>query len=224
MKTLWMIGILALAGTEAAEADCGCAAWLLTERVAEGKPYVVIEAACAPDAMPKLALQDPAGKAVPLTALTRHVGTGGHAQYMFSPDRALAPGKHTVTFTDRYETTKHALTVVAAGPSVPALSWTSGAKVLGQKQIEFGCGPSKSVEVLASTAASLAFVELVDDKAKRFTGYVPVDKGTLSIGHHMCGGAFDLVRGKPYTATITLLAPERGTTSVSRTVAFTYAP
>ncbi len=46
----------------------------------------------------------------------------------------------------------------------------------------------------------------------------------MSIGHGMCGGAFALIKGRAYTATVTLLAPARGTSSSSKTVSFTYAP
>jgi hypothetical protein len=53
---------------------------------------------------------------------------------------------------------------------------------------------------------------------------VRVQDGAFVIGHGMCGGAFALTRGRGYTATATLLAPERGTNSTSKTVSFKYTP
>lgn len=220
-----LLGIL-VAGTETAEAKCGCGSWLLTEKVVEGKPYVVVEAACGLGGKPapaKITLADSRGKPIPATVVTTHDGYSSTVQYVFSPDRPLAPGNYQVT-VDGAATSKLELEVVAASPGATPPRWTAAAKVVHQEQIEYGCGPGKAVEILAGTDSTLAFVELTDAGKQRMAGYVKVDKGTLRIGHGMCAGAFPLVRGHGYTAQITLLAPERGTSSSSKTVAFKYAP
>lgn len=219
-----LLGVL-VARTETAEAKCGCGSFLLTEKVVEGKPYVVVESACGlgKPVPAKITLADPSGKPVPATIVTSHAGYSGSMQYVFSPDRALAPGKYQVT-VDAADTSKLELVVVAASPTASPPSWTGAAKVVNQEQMEYGCGPAKTVEVLAGTDSTLAFVELTDAAKQRMAGYVAVDKGTLRIGHNMCSGAFPLVRGRSYTAQITLLAPERGTSSSSKTLAFKYAP
>ena len=205
-----------------AQADCGCAAWLLTTQVAEGKPYIVVEGVCMPTAA-RLVLSDPFGKSVPLSLLTTHTGYNGNVQYVVTPDRAIAPGKHALTIGAPSESSRHELIVAPAVANATPPTWNGAATVLGQTQTEFGCGPAKSVNVQAGADASLAFVELVD-AAKKRTGYVRVDAGKLSIGHHMCSGAFELVKGRAYTATVTLLAPARGTSSTSKTASFTYSP
>ena len=175
------------------------------------------------EALAKSTLADSRGKPIPATVVTTHDGYSSTMQYVFSPDRALAPGKYQVTVDGR-DTSKLELEVVAASSSATPPSWTDTAKVVHQEQIEYGCGPGKTVEVLAGTDSTLAFVELTDAGKQRMAGYVKVDKGTLRIGHGMCSGAFPLVRGGSYIAQITLLAPERGTSSSSKTVAFKYAP
>lgn len=214
------------AGATPAEADCGCGAWLLTDKVVEGKPYIVLEAACVAMSKqaPKLTLTDATGKTIPLAVLTTHEGYSGTSQLVITPDRAIAPGVYQLTHADRFDTSKLALTVEPAIAKATPPAWIGAATVLRQHQVEFGCGPAKTVEVQASTEASLAFVELVDDAKRRLSGYVFVRDGKLGIGHGMCGGAFPLVKGRGYTATITLLAPTRGTSSSSKTVSFTYAP
>ncbi len=217
---------MATLGTTPAEADCGCGAWLLTDQVVEGKPYIVLAAACVgfSKQQPKLALVDAAGKRIPTTTVTTHDGHSNHGQLVFSPDRAIAPGAYQVTYDDRFELSRLKLTVVAAPSKAAPPTWQGTARVLGQKQSEFGCGPAKSVFVEAGPDATLAFVELVDDARRRHTGYVPVQDGKLSIGHGMCGGPFALARGHRYTAQVTLLAPARGTSSSSKSTTFTYSP
>jgi hypothetical protein len=223
MKTLLVAAMFTAMGVESAAADCGCGAWLLAESVAEGTPAIVLATSCAAK-FPNLAIEDAAGKSTKVTLIAKHEGYGG-TQYVFQPERALGPGKHTVKITSRYETTKHVLDVVAATAKASTPSWSSSPSVTAQSQAELGCGPAKSVKVSAGSAASLAYVELIDDGSKRrSTGYVRVQHGELSIGHGMCSGAFSLTKSRDYTATITLLAPERGTTSTSRTVSFTYSP
>jgi hypothetical protein len=224
--TIFFVLAVAVARTTPAEADCGCGAWLLTEQVVEGKPYIVVQGSCLNlSKQPgKLTLVDAAGKSIPVTTLTSHEGYNGGVQFVITPERALAPGAYALSHADRFVTSKLALTVVAAPANAAPPAWSGGAKVLAQRQVEFGCGPAKTVEVQAGADATLAFVELVDDKKHRRSGYVAVHAGKLGIGHDMCGGAFPLVKGRGYDATITLLAPARGTTSTSKTVAFKYTP
>ncbi|MBA2543014.1 MAG: hypothetical protein H0V17_25460 [Deltaproteobacteria bacterium] len=220
MKILLALAVLAVSPATA-EADCACGAWLLTESVVEGQPSIVIEMSCATKA-PKLVIEDPSGKPAKVTLTATHGGQGS-TQYVFQPERPLAPGKHTVVAGG--QPPKHVLTVVAAPPNAAPATWSSAPSVTSQTQTEFGCGPAKSVMVTAGSAASLAYVELVDDGSKRRSaGYVRVKNGELSIGHGMCGGAFELVKARSYTAAITLLAPERGTSASSKTVSFKYSP
>lgn len=214
-----------LGAAAVAEADCGCAAWLVTDQVVEGKPYLVLAQGCVvDDPGPTLVLADARGTAIPTKLLTTHDGYQNTRQFVVTPERALVPGRYTVTHTGRYLKETSTLTVVAADPKATPPRWSSQTtRVLGQRQTELGCGPAKTVEVEAGAGATLAFVELTSG-GERETGYVPVRDGKLGIGHGMCSGEFALVRGRRYRAQITLLAPAQGTSSGSRTVAFTYAP
>ncbi|MBA2543015.1 MAG: hypothetical protein H0V17_25465 [Deltaproteobacteria bacterium] len=221
MKTLLLAAMVLAIGTERAEAKCGCGADLLTTSVAEGQPRIVVAASCAQKA-PTITLEDAAGKSVAIAVTATHDGYSRSAQFVVEPRRTLLPGTYKVLVDGRYDPLP--LTVVAATKNASLPAWSSAPSVTDQKQMEFGCGPAKTVKVSAGTA-SLAYVELVDVSSKQQTaGYVRVENGELAIGHGMCGGAFELMKGRSYTAAITLLAPERGTSSMSRTVSFTYAP
>jgi hypothetical protein len=223
MKTLILAALATVFGTEPAEAKCGCGADLMTTSVVEGQPTIVIETSCA-DKDPKLKLADADGNSTAITLTATHDGYR-NTQYVFLPDRALAPGSYKVTLANRAGTSEHALTVVTSTPNASPPTWTGTTTVMDQIQAEYGCGPAKQVKVRAGASAVLAFVELVEDSSKqRTTGYVRVQNGAFVIGHGMCGGAFALTRGRGYTATAALLAPERGTSSSSKTVSFTYAP
>jgi hypothetical protein len=223
VKRLVIPGVLAALAIAAqpARADCGCGAELLTPTVSQDVPRLVLASSCA-GKQAVIELEDAAGKRVPIEITATHRGAA-QEQYVVEPTGALAAGTYTLV-SHTFQRHRHALEIVASS-STAAPPAAPTPKVISQKQLELGCGPAKQVEVALGTSVSLAYVELADTKTKQVsTGYVRVADGALTIGHGMCGGPFGLDKGRGYTATITLIAPELGTTSSSRSVSFTYAP
>jgi hypothetical protein len=181
-------------------------------------PRLVVVNSCLPKTS-TITLHDAAGKSLAVQVVATHRGSKS-VQYVIEPSTALVPGIYRID-VQTYVRDTHALHVVAAVNAAPPV--LAAPKVKSQKQVEFGCGPAKSVVVGVGTSAPLAFVQLTDSKQQQ-SGFVPVRDGAISIGHGMCGGAFSLARGRSYTASITLLSPVHGTTSTSASVPFVYAP
>lgn len=217
-----LCAVFAIAGVREARADCGCGTELLTTTVMAGKPQLVVESNCAFGKAPAFTLVHSNGKRTPMTPSTTHRGHDRSAQYVVEP--TLVAGNYTVVVSDKFDTAKLKLTVVGATSSA-APTWNGAPSVESQKQVEYGCGPDKEVNVKVGAIVPLTFVELTDNKTNtRMTGYVPVRNGTITIGHGMCGGPFSLAKNRSYIASITLVVPEHASTSTAKSLSFTYAP
>lgn len=218
------IAVVALLDARAADASCMCGGGVLTDSVAEGSPTIVFVTTCPPKKPPAFSFTDADGNKVgaKVTA-TFH----GHktVQYVLQPTKALRPARYMVVVPGESPDDRHAVTVVAAAKPTP-IKWTRDPSVIAQSQHQFGCGPSKSVEIgLEVTPAKLAFIELTDETDKTSSaGFVSIAaKSPLSIGHGMCGGPFSLEPGHKYTVAISIVAAD-GTISPSKLVSFTFAP
>jgi hypothetical protein len=229
MKTI-LVALGCLAGVvfvpSVAAADCGCGGSVVTSSVVEGRPAIVVELSCSsPKKVPGFAIVDAGGTRIDVTVSASHVGYLQTIQYVLVPDAALAAGTYELVVSKAYGAGKQTFTVVAASSSA-SLAWAADPNVVSQRQTELGCGPRKRVEVaLGDTSATHALVQLTDEKTKKLTtGYVRITDDKLSIGHGMCGGEFPLVKGRAYTATVSLLAPDTGAASAAKSVAFTYTP
>jgi hypothetical protein len=221
-----MVGLVAaLAAPGSASAKCGCADWLLTTQVAEGRPSIVLTRSCF-DAKkpPAFSIEDASGSTFAVMVDASHAGYRRSIQEVILPLESLAPGTYELVIAKSGSATRLPFTVVAATSS--SLAWAAAPNVTGQSQTEFGCGPAKGVTVsVGTTTATLARVELTDDKTQTTSvGFVAVANDALSIGHGMCSGAFELERGRSYTASVSLLSPETGAASTAKSIAFTFKP
>jgi hypothetical protein len=219
-----LVGLIALVGAREASADCGCHARLMTERVAAGTATLVVDASCVAGATLGLELRAADGTKLATKLVKTYGGHSGFAQYALEPTKPLAAGTYGIAILGAHGSSKQTLTVVDATKQAPA--WSAEPKLTTQTRTEFGCGPAQYIGVQVGTQTPLAFVTLVDTASKQsHAGYVPIsDKGELLIGHGMCGGMFEPVKGREYTASITLWSPVAPGTSPAKSLTVRYMP
>jgi hypothetical protein len=171
------------------------------------------------------AIVDASGARIAATVSAFHAGYDRTVQYVLVPDKALAAGAYELVVSKASNAGRHTFAVVAASASAP-LEWHADPRVVDQRQTERGCGPDQAIDLaLGTTSADVALIELTDEKTRRRTSaYVPIADDKLVIGHDMCGGPFSLVRGRSYTAVVSLLAPATGGASAAKSVRFEYKP
>lgn len=224
MRALAIVTGVILSCAGQARADCGFNATLLSRSVAEGTPQLVVEVDLFART-PSFELVAADGTRYAATIVTRYPGNNLSAQYVIEPASPLTRGAYKVLAKGFVYPISLDFEVTAK-PTKPAIAWRSDPKLGAQSQIEFGCGPAKSIEVEIDAAdATVAFIELADTvKQTTERGFVQIRAGKLSIGHGMCGGQFPLVRGRSYVAAIALSSSDHAGTSSVKTIAIQYNP
>lgn len=214
--TLALLAALTLAAPTA-RADCAVGsltAWPPATTALPLRPLILLDA-YGEDRPPIAALAKDARAAlvngkqrIPLTVEAIHTGALELTQAALTPETPLAPDtRYTLelrTADGKVITPSHhtpdgrrpaAWTTTAETPATPAL--TAPPRVSQHTYALFGCGPAAHVDIAIATAAPgplTAQVTLRDratPDAPAPTYIVPINRGTLSIGHGMCSGAFN---------------------------------
>lgn len=108
---------------------------------------------------------------------------------------------------------------VAAGPQDhTAPRWLAAPAGKGQQYEEFGCGPAVSVDFAApgqdesEWLVKAAVQNLTTGQVTTYYLQPAGEQRTISVGHGMCGGAFQLRNGKLYSVTFVLMDAAGNTT------------
>lgn len=163
------------------------------------------------------------GDVVPLEPQLRFTGQAGGSQVLLEPTRPLTPGVEYELFMPELE--DGPLThITFERPEFVPYRWTAHEatdrtapvsvgepKVAERRYIEWGCGSEIEVDVRLTARDSgplLALAELTPtggtlEEAGAYL--LPVVDGAVSIGHGMCGGAFDLKPGGEYLLRLAIL-------------------
>ena len=159
------------------------------------------------------------GHRVPLNKIATYVGAFRVTQTVWTPKQPLKPGKtYTLVVQGKSKTWRPSDYVADSNQKVrhtytvsktprPALAWT-GAPSLGQGSVQqFGCGPAVHQGVVLPTTRADGLVQVtITQGAKVQTHVLPLAKdGTLSLGHGMCSGPFQVGGAGEYTANFSLL-------------------
>lgn len=159
------------------------------------------------------------GHRVALAKIATNEGAFRVTQTVWIPEKALRPGTtYTLVVQGRSKTwrptgyvadtsrkQRHEYTVAKAPR--PALAWT-GAPTVGESSAQaFGCGPSIHQAVTLPTNHTDGLVEVTVARAPAARTYLlPLSKaGTLSLGHGMCAGPFQVGGAGTYTASFALV-------------------
>lgn len=155
------------------------------------------------------------GEAIRLEPIQRFRGRGGE-QVLFRPVRRLTPGVEYELFVPGLE--DGPLTHITFDlPGFVPLRWVAQEtedltppvwvgrpRVVAKRYIDWACGSEIEVDVQLPTRESgalLALAELTPTGATRGepqTHLLRVVDGVVSVGHGMCGGAFDVEPGGEY--------------------------
>jgi hypothetical protein len=93
-------------------------------------------------------------------------------------------------------------------PASSSLSFTKAPVETGKEYMPLGCGPARHVHFSIDADSSVRYVKakVKDLYTGQTTIYIlVVDKNTTSVGHGMCGGAFDFSDGEKYTVSFALM-------------------
>lgn len=156
------------------------------------------------------------GEAVRLEPIQRLGGRGTLEQVLFMPVRRLTPGVEYELFVPGLENGPLTHITFDLPEFVPLRwvaqetadlappVWVGRPRVVAKRYIDWACGSEIEVDVQLPTRESgplLALAELTPTGATRGelqTHFLRVVDGVVSVGHGMCGGAFDLEPGGEY--------------------------
>lgn len=156
------------------------------------------------------------GEVIPLEPIQRLGGRGSNRQVLFKPFRRLTPGVEYeihipgledgplthITFDPPEEVPVRWVAQETADLASPV--WVGRPRVVEKRYIDWACGSEIEVDVELPARESgplLALAELSPTGATRGepqTHLLRVVDGVVSVGHGMCGGAFDLEPGGEY--------------------------
>lgn len=159
---------------------------------------------------------------VPLARVDINEGANGQCQLLLKPTEALLDGRQYKLVVeklpnlkdhfyydiyDEHNIIKKWRIVRPASNSSPA--FVSKPKEQGQKYQQYGCGLEHHVDFACKVDSPTDYLvktvltELGSGLV--YTYYIEPANGIIAVGRHMCGGAFNLMRGGKYQVEFTLV-------------------
>lgn len=218
---------LLLAGPRS-HADCGpygIEFWPKLILAAEAPTLVVTMGAYPSDARTALTKPDAASLVTMGDRVRLHVKETLHGfnliQLVLVGERPLQPGSiYTLDVLGLEPTTFHAADPatramgprhwVATGTNTSATEWTGTPVIQGTMHVQYGCGPATAAQVTVPAGDAwncLVRATVMDVDAGSTSVFHVVPGEIISIGHHMCYGAFSIAVGVQYTVQLELMDP-----------------
>jgi len=173
-----------------------------------------------------LALVPQGGEPVGVRIVAVHQGDFTDTQIIVAPAAPLPAGRVELTvrgerpevWTGSERVPMH-WTVTEVPDAAP--TWAEPPAVASTDRTPFGCGPAVSITV--TTAVDAPWVEASVARAGHdpVTARLPVEDGTISLGHTMCSGMLELQEGERYEARLTAVSATGQRSAAPEPVAFT---